>query len=113
MVQSSPSRIVNVASGASQLWMADLRLDDINSEKKYSPFGAYCQSKVANVLFTRELSSRLSGTGVTTYSLHPGTIKTEIGRHVNIVMQYMVMFFTPFFFKNPRQGAQTTIYCAV
>lgn len=56
---------------------------DFNSEKSYSSVNAYSQSKLANVMFTRELAKRLQGTGVTTYSLHPGVISTELSRHLS------------------------------
>ena len=56
-------------------------LDDLHWERReYSRIAAYNQSKLANVLFSRELSRRLSGTGVTTYCLHPGVIATDLGR---------------------------------
>ena len=58
-------------------------LDDINFERR--PYGrqeAYQQSKLANILFTRELAKRLEGTGVATYALHPGVVDTELGRHI-------------------------------
>ena len=58
-------------------------LEDIHFERR--PYGreeAYKQSKLANILFTRELGKRLAGTGVTTYALHPGVVDTELGRHI-------------------------------
>jgi len=113
MVESSPSRIVNVSSRASQRWMADINFDDINSEQSYSRFGAYCQSKLANVLFTKELQRRLSTTGVTAYALHPGVVLTEIGRHANSFLWSAVKLIGPLFLKTPCEGAQTTVYCAV
>ncbi|XP_038124844.1 retinol dehydrogenase 12-like [Cyprinodon tularosa] len=112
--QSAPSRIVNVSSLAHERGKIDF--DDINQQKNYNPWKSYSQSKLANVLFTRELAKKLEGTGVTTYSLHPGVIRTELGRHFfpNMALWKRVLY-TPlsFFIKNPREGAQTTIYCAV
>ena len=58
-------------------------LEDINWERRtYGRQSAYEQSKLANILFTRELAKRLEGTGVTTYALHPGVVMTELGRHI-------------------------------
>ena len=79
--KSAPSRIVNVSSLAHERGKMDL--DDINFEQQpYSRGKAYQQSKLANILFTRELAKRLEGTGVTTYALHPGVVATELARHI-------------------------------
>ncbi|KAL4238819.1 hypothetical protein ACF0H5_003526 [Mactra antiquata] len=110
---SAPSRIVNVSSLAHT--RGKINFDDINSEKKYHPGVAYSQSKLANVLFTRELSKRLEGTNVTANSLHPGVILTELGRHMKFTLwkKLLVYPMLPLFMKTPNQGAQTNIYCAV
>ncbi|RVE71877.1 hypothetical protein OJAV_G00056030 [Oryzias javanicus] len=112
--KSTPSRIVNVSSLAHE--RGEIYFDDINLEKDYHPWKSYRQSKLANVLFTRELAKRLQGTGVTTYSLHPGVIKTELGRHfLPTIPLWKRVLYKPlsFFIKSASQGAQTTIYCAV
>lgn len=62
------------------------------------------------------MSCRFAGTGVTTYSLHPGVIRTELGRHFWPTMPlWKRVVYTPLMFliKSPTEGAQTTIYCAV
>lgn len=112
--KSAPSRIVIVSSLAHE--KGHIQFDDINLDKDYSREESYRQSKLANVLFCRELAERLQGTGVTVYSLHPGVIRTELGRHLfptlalwkrMILMPFMMLI------KSPWEGAQTTIYCAV
>lgn len=108
--KSAPARIINVSSMAHS-W-GSIKLDDINSEKSYDKRAAYSQSKLANVLFTRSLAKRLEGTGVTTYSLHPGVVKTDLWRHLSGPQQAVMKVFSPFT-KNSSQGAQTSIYCAV
>ncbi|XP_054475470.1 retinol dehydrogenase 13-like isoform X1 [Anoplopoma fimbria] len=112
--KSTPSRIVTVSSLAHE--RGQIYFDDIHQEKDYLPRKSYAQSKLANVLFSRELVNKLQGTGVTTYSLHPGIIRTELGRHFwpKIPLWKRVLF-TPLMFliKTPTEGAQTTIYCAV
>ncbi|KAM3593649.1 uncharacterized protein V6R79_017926 [Siganus canaliculatus] len=108
--KSAPARIVNVSSIAHG-W-GSLNLDDINSEKSYDKNKAYYQSKLANILFTRSLTKRLEGTGVTTYVLHPGFVQTELGRHMNGIQGLLLKMANPFA-KNSIQGAQTSIYCAV
>uniref|UniRef100_A0A671MZ78 Retinol dehydrogenase 12-like n=1 Tax=Sinocyclocheilus anshuiensis TaxID=1608454 RepID=A0A671MZ78_9TELE len=108
--KSAPSRIINVASVA-HTW-GSIHLDDINSEKGYSPRRAYGQSKLANILCTRSLAKRLQGSGVTVYSLHPGVVQSELFRNLSKPVQIAVKIFSPFT-KTTIQGAQTTIYCAV
>ncbi|XP_071346223.1 retinol dehydrogenase 13 [Trachinotus anak] len=112
--KSAPSRIVIVSSLAHE--KGHIHFDDINLDKDYKREKSYRQSKLANVLFCRELAARLEGTGVTVYSLHPGVIRTELGRHLFpslslwkriIAMPFMMLI------KSPWEGAQTTIYCAV
>ena len=109
---SQPSRIVVVSSSAHWQTTSSFKFDNINSEKYYSKWDAYGQSKLANILFTRELAKRLEGTGVTANSLHPGVIKTELSRNLGTLM-LMVMSFAYLFSKNPTEGAQTNIYLAV
>ncbi|XP_076261461.1 retinol dehydrogenase 11-like [Rhynchophorus ferrugineus] len=116
--QSSAARIVNVSSVAHERGSIDF--DDLNSQKKpYSAYAAYTQSKLANVLFTKELDRRLKESkidNINVYSLHPGVIKTELGRHLQETYGSALMFVWRLFswaIKTPEQGAQTTIYCSV
>ncbi|XP_042207539.1 retinol dehydrogenase 13-like [Homarus americanus] len=112
---SAPSRIINVSSVAHK--RGKINFDDLNSEKTYDEGDAYAQSKLANILFTRELAERLEGSGVTCNALHPGIVFTDIGRHMSINNSWVAkVFLHPIlwlFLKTPRQGAQTTIYLAV
>uniref|UniRef100_A0A8D3DGB3 Retinol dehydrogenase 12, like n=1 Tax=Scophthalmus maximus TaxID=52904 RepID=A0A8D3DGB3_SCOMX len=108
--RSAPARIVTVSSMAHS-W-GTINLEDINSEKGYNKGKAYAQSKLANVLFTHSLAKKLEGTGVTTYSLHPGVVQTDLWRHLSGPVQFVMKMVSPFT-KDSVQGAQTTIYCAV
>ena len=67
-------------------------LNTINSEARYSSFYAYNKSKLANVLFTKALAKRLTGTNVTANSLHPGAVNTELMRH-NIVVKVSIAMY--------------------
>ncbi|XP_067217088.1 retinol dehydrogenase 11-like [Linepithema humile] len=112
-------RIVNVSSRVQSYGVIH---EDLNLEKTYTPLKAYSQSKLANVLFTRELARRLKEAninGINVYSLHPGIIHTELGRHFHktvfpgaSVVFHWLRWLRPFV-KNPEEGAQTTLYCAV
>jgi retinol dehydrogenase 12 len=76
---SAPSRIVNVASTAHKFASKGMQWDDLQSTKVFKPFKVYGYSKLANILFTRELAHRLIGTGVTATCCHPGSVKSEFG----------------------------------
>lgn len=113
--KSAPSRIVNVSSIVHT--KGKINFDDINMDQKYDSAASYSQSKLANVLFTRELAKLLVGTGVTANSLHPGVVLTDLGRHIlPTVSLWLKVALSPLVFficKNPWQGAQTNIHCAV
>jgi len=101
MKKSAPSRIVNVAS-ASHYSAQAAYFDDLKGEKSYSSFSAYSFSKLANILFSRELAERLEGSGVTSNSLHPGTIDTNMLR-----ISYGGGG------RTVEEGAETPIYLAI
>jgi NAD(P)-dependent dehydrogenase (short-subunit alcohol dehydrogenase family) len=77
-----PARIVNVASEAHR--RGRMHWDDPQLERRFSARAAYAQSKLANILFTRELARRLAGSGVTANSVHPGFIASELGRGLSL-----------------------------
>lgn len=109
---SAPSRIVVVSSLAHM--SGQIELDNFSGEKGYSRVNSYGNSKLMNILFARELAKRLEGTGVTTYSLHPGGIMTDLQREVlNPFLTKVVNVLGYPFWKTIERGAQTTIYCAV
>src|SRR6059036_245482 len=105
--KSAPSRIVNVSS--SSHGPSAIHFDDLQGERRYRGYRAYGQSKLAQVLFTRELGRRLEGTGVTVNACHPGVIRTNLGMGGSSV----VVRFVRMFFKGPERGAETPIYLAV
>ena len=105
--KSAPSRIVNVSSSAHE--GSAIHFDDLQGERRYRGYRAYGQSKLAQVLFTRELGRRLEGTGVTVNACHPGVIRTNLG----MGGASAVVRFVRLFFKSPEKGAETPIYLAV
>jgi retinol dehydrogenase-12 len=112
--RTGDARIVAVSSRAHSRGTIDF--DDINwSTRPYSHFGAYAQSKLANVVHAAELSRRLAGTGVTAYSLHPGVVTTELTRHVPAgdVLIPLAAPITAIFFKDAWEGAQTQLLLAL
>jgi retinol dehydrogenase-12 len=105
--ESAPSRIVNVAS------RAHYRARGIDWDAQRRPAAStggiheYSVSKLANVLFTKELARRLAGTGVTVYSLHPGVVATDIWRELPWGLRHLAKLFMI----SPEQGARTTLHC--
>jgi len=110
---SSPSRIVNLTDIAHR--RGAISFEDLNSDGKYHAADAYKQSKLAQAVFTKELSRRLEGSGVTAYAVHPGFVRTKIDRNLSVDSSYIAkVFVKPFFWffhKTPEQGARTVIYC--
>ncbi len=106
---SAPARIVNVTSEGHRT--TDIRFDDLGGERDYAPFRAYCQSKLANVLFTYELARRLEGTGVSVNSVHPGPVATRLAQN-NGAWVRVLFRLAGFFFRSPERGAETSVYLA-
>lgn len=105
-------RVVNVSSGAYKA--GKIHFEDPHLHKGYNPIKSYAQSKLANVLFTRALARKLSGTSVTVNCLHPGAVGTSIGVDRNTGFGTRIMAFVgklPFFL-SPEEGARTAIYLA-
>jgi len=109
LIASAPARIVNTASRAHQGQFLDF--DDLQMEKNYRPMTAYGRSKLANILFTRELAHRLAGTGVTANCLHPGFVATGLGQRDGGIFAVMVRL-SMVFAGNPEQGAKTIVHLA-
>jgi NAD(P)-dependent dehydrogenase (short-subunit alcohol dehydrogenase family) len=105
---SAPSRIVTVSSEG------HYRADGIDYDAVRRPtrtrtaFHEYCVSKLANVLHSQELSRRLEGSRVTTYSLHPGTIASDVWREVPWPIRPLLKMRM----RSPTDGALTSVYCA-
>ena len=107
---SAPARIVNTASGAH--FGHRLDFDDLQMTRGYRPRTAYGRSKLANILFTRELARRLAGSGVTANCLHPGFVKTSFGQSGNGLFGVAVRIAMRLFAGPPEPGAATIVYLA-
>ena len=77
LITSAPSRVINTSSHAH--YRATIEFDNLQYAHDFKSFPAYSRSKLCNILFTRVLARRLTGTGVTANSLHPGFVKTRFG----------------------------------
>ena len=102
------ARVVNVSSAAHQ--PARMDFDNLQSEKKYSAFGAYCVSKLENLLFTFELARRLAASGVTANAAHPGPVASGFGTTEGWIGKVMPL--ARLFMLTPEKGARTSIFLA-
>lgn len=81
---SAPARIINVSSmGHRFVW---LNLKNMQGERFYWGWVAYCRSKLINILFTRELAERLRGSGICANAIHPGTLHSNLTLKASILM---------------------------
>jgi NAD(P)-dependent dehydrogenase (short-subunit alcohol dehydrogenase family) len=109
LTAAAPARIINTASAAHIGCTLDF--DDLQLARQYSTMTAYGRSKLANILFTRELARRLADTGVTTNCLHPGFVATGLGQRDGGIFGLMVRF-TMLFARRAESGAQTIVHLA-
>ena len=107
LVKTPGSRVVNVSSGAHRA--GRMAWDDLQSRRSYTGFGAYGQSKLANLLFSAELQRRLDSAGlqVMATAAHPGWTATNLQAHSGIAT-----FLNPFLAQQPPMGALPTLYAA-
>ncbi len=106
--ESAPARVVTVSS-QSHYRAKTIDLDAVQqTTASLTGMPEYSVSKLANVLFSAELASRLAGTQVTTYSLHPGMIASDIWRPVFWPLRSVIKLFMT----SPEDGAMTSLYCA-
>jgi len=105
------ARIIVVSSALYK--NATIDFENYNSEQLYKPTQAYGRSKLANLLFTRELSRRLPD-GVTVNSMHPGVVWTSLGRYrlKNFIMRWLWAIPGYFLLRSAEEGAQTIVHMA-
>lgn len=107
-------RIVMLSSAAHNMApKVGIEFDNLSGDVGYKPWKAYGQSKLANLLFAKELSRRLAGSGKTANAVHPGVIRTNLGRHMPAIARVVFAGVGPLFLKSVEQGAATQCYVAV
>jgi len=103
------ARIINTSSAAHA--RAALNLDDLQLEHGFSPWRAYANSKLCNLLFTRERARRLKGTGMSVNAFHPGFVDSGFGAALRGPAG-LALRAAKYFALTPRQGAPTLIHLA-
>jgi retinol dehydrogenase-12 len=106
---SAPARVITTSSDAH--YRGRLDPDDLDLKRGWTSWGAYCASKLANVLFTRSLAARLEGTGVVAHCLHPGVIRTRLFRDTRAPVRAGVRA-ASLLLAAPDTGAETLVHLA-
>ena len=109
LAASAPARVVTVTSDAHSAGRLDL--NDPNLERGWDSWRSYANSKLANILFTRELARRSDGTGVTANCAHPGVVRTGFGRESRPLLRLGITIARPFM-ASPERGADSIVYLA-
>jgi retinol dehydrogenase 12 len=107
--KSDDPRIINVSSAAHNSGKFDP--DNLQSEKEFSYWGTYSNTKLLNILFSFELADRLKGSGITVNALHPGVVSTNFGHEFKGFMSVLLRLGKPFML-SAKKGAVTSIYLA-
>ena len=110
LVGSEPARVVNVASEAHR--GAQLDFEELQCSRRYNGWRTYQQSKLANILFTRELARRLEGTGVTANCLHPGFVASGFGDNNRGIWRFGIAIGKLIAAIPVERGAETSAYVA-
>lgn len=110
------ARVVMLSSSAhTQAPKGGIEFDNLDGKKRYTPWGAYGQSKISNLLFAKELARKFAGTKKTANAVHPGVIQTNLGRNMglNAVLRAGFSAMSAMVLKNVGEGAATQCYVAV
>lgn len=102
-------RVVCTASDAHKFNAGRLRLDDLQSDRYYNAMRTYGASKLANILFTRELARRERGHGITANAFHPGFVASEFARNNGALARVVMTALSPFA-RSSEKGAQTGVF---
>jgi retinol dehydrogenase-13 len=116
--KSAPSRMLIVSSvvhAGNENNRPTVHLEDLNfNSRKFNNFAAYAEAKVAVILYAMELAKRVEGTGVSTFSVHPGWARSNFGSGGNFFMRTIMGLMSPFtrgMSDSNEESAQTSLHC--
>lgn len=109
-LKASHARVINTASVANRFGKLDF--DNIELEHKYSAGRAYGNSKLANILFTRELHKRFADSGIVTAAFHPGVVGSNFAAESSSLLSLAYGKFAKRFLLSSEQGADTLVWLA-
>ncbi len=111
---TADARVVMLSSAAHMMTPSGgIAFDNLTGDKGYSSWRNYGQAKLANLLFAKHLAARFEGSKRTSNAVHPGVIQTNLGRHMNPVVNLGYILGNPLVLKTIPQGAATQCYVAV
>ena len=113
LIEQTQGRIITTSSGANQ--MGNFNWDDWMDEKSaYKSFKIYSKSKLANILFTRELAHRVSAKGITAHCYHPGFVRSDFGKQARGQQSqgFYPRWVEPLFTIDSESGADTGVFLA-
>ncbi|MDN3690079.1 SDR family oxidoreductase [Cyclobacterium jeungdonense] len=111
LIQSEDPRIITVSSDSH--FHGKIHFDDVNLRQNYHGLRAYAQSKLANVLFTREFERRKTERKLSSYAVQPGLVKTDIGLKHTLSLHGLAWKIRRLTGKSPERGAETSVYLAI
>ncbi len=109
---TKPERIITVASEMQKRTRRDPGFERLTMPGRYRATETYARSKLANVLFTRELAARLAGTGAAAFAAHPGMVATRIAQDGDSRLGALVWKVAARRMRTPEEGAATPVYLA-
>lgn len=111
---SSSGRVVILSSSAHRMTPSGgIDFNNLSGNRGYKPWLAYGQSKLANLLFARSLGQRFQGSQRLACAVHPGVIRTNLGRHMHPLVRLFLSIAEPLFLKSIPEGASTMTWAAV
>lgn len=112
LLGSSPARVVDVASSGHGFADEGIPFDDLTFDAGFSLRRAYGVSKLANILHARELDRRYGDRGVHAFAVHPGLVRTRIGRDGDSRLAALAWWVTAWRQRSPEEGADTVVWLA-
>lgn len=109
----SKAKVINTSSIANEKY-GNIDIDDLDLNHNYSPNRAYGNSKLANILFTKELHKRHNGKGISTAAVHPGNIATHFARNSTSYLRFIYgTFLSKLLLESPMVGAESLTWLAM
>lgn len=108
---SKEARVINITSDTHKMAAPWFDMQHLMLQEGFTPFRAYAQSKLCNIMFTRELARRTADSSIKTYALHPGMVSTNLPSEAGWLLKLSYFLGSPFM-KSPNRAAESVCYLA-